>query len=74
MIYSAATLQSSFLQWATHFGNQILGIYLPPCKLATSASFAKADSTVSSMFYFPRIIHPMKILVFQNITNSSRSA
>ena len=41
-ISSATTLQRSFLPMDMPFGSQILGIYIPPCKLATSATFRKA--------------------------------
>ena len=52
------------------FGIQILEIYIPLWKLVTSAIFARANFTISSMFYFLQMIRPITISVFQSTTNS----
>jgi hypothetical protein len=46
------------------------GNLYPPVEVGDVGYIAKANSTVSSMFYFPRIIHPIATLVFQSTTNS----
>ncbi|KAI9450163.1 hypothetical protein BJY52DRAFT_1227368 [Lactarius psammicola] len=46
------------------FRTQILGIYLPLWGLATPVTFPKANSTVTSMFYFSRTIRPITTSAF----------
>ena len=65
----AINLQLGILGMGMPFGSRLQEI--TSWGLATSATFSKADSTVSSIFYSPQIIHPMKLLVFQITTNRS---
>ena len=67
----AISLQLGFLPSDMHFGSRLQGIFIRSWGLATSVTLAKADSTVSSTFCYPQMIHPMISLVFQIITNPS---
>jgi hypothetical protein len=51
---------------ATPSGNQTQGDIMLPLKLATLVSFATAISTACLIFYFLKIIHPIK-MVFRNV-------
>ena len=67
----AISLRLGILGMDMPFGSRPQGIFIPSWGLATLVTFAKADSTVSSIFFFLPVIHPMKTLVFQITTNRS---
>jgi hypothetical protein len=51
---------------ATPFGSRAQVVGILPLKLATLVSFARAISTACLIFYFLKIIHPIK-MAFRNI-------
>ena len=65
----AVNLQLLILGMDMLFGSRLQEI--TSWGLATSATFTKADSSVSSIFYSLQMIHPMKPLVSQMTTNCS---
>ena len=68
-IFFAINLQLGFLLTDMRFGNRLHGLTLRVS--AMLVTLARADSTVSSIFCCPQMIHPIKPLAFQITTNRS---